>query len=460
MNTNTRRRLAGTSISRDTATTTATTTASTGYLHGTTVAVVVTLCTVTFTICVCLSMIVWRGPLRGPVFSSDVGWYLLRQEATARGKILSDAQVMRVCSDFAPFEGFIFTAKDAARARAQIKTKTSKTSVQVGQGGYLCTLIRLGRGVNTCPPPEFKIAHATLKQMNKRVTIAVSHWDEPVSGAVCGSSVALAHSSTAPGGDTDTDNDARASPFFTDPSSYPSTDRAFPYFSNCKTVVPGHNVNIVACLWNNGHFVTRDLKVGTIPPVPWVQKEARVVWRGSTTGGGFSGAYPVEHYPRFRIVDWAKKTPLREKMEVDVALTSYVGLPATGPVLQQVKEGYPLGAYQDVKTQFNAKYLLVIDGNAWPNRTAAFLHAGSVVLLASAFQDWVSRQIEPWVHYVPIRLDFSDLDKKLIWLVEHDAEAQAIGARGKAFAERELDLVSMQLYNAAVVLEYARLFEP
>jgi hypothetical protein len=45
-----------------------------------------------------------------------------------------------------------------------------------------------------------------------------------------------------------------------------------------------------------------------------------------------------------------------------------------------------------------------------------------------------------------------------LWLIDHDDEAREIGRRGKEFAERELDFSSMQLYNAALVLEYAKLF--
>ena len=63
------------------------------------------------------------------------------------------------------------------------------------------------------------------------------------------------------------------------------------------------------------------------------------------------------------------------------------------------------------------------------------------------------------MHYVPVQIDFSDLDEKLTWLLDNDAEAEKIGERGKAFAERELDMESMKLYNAAVVLEYSRVFE-
>ena len=63
------------------------------------------------------------------------------------------------------------------------------------------------------------------------------------------------------------------------------------------------------------------------------------------------------------------------------------------------------------------------------------------------------------MHYVPVQIDFSDLDEKLTWLLDNDAEAEKIGERGKVLAERELDIDSMKLYNAAVVLEYSRVFE-
>ena len=371
-------------------------------------------------------------------FSIEDGWDFLHREAAARGKTTFRHARAHVRSDFAPFQKLTLTAQDAKDAQKKLVNKTLQPS--------FINLIKLGVGSRKRIPGEFEMADSVLKRLNRCVTIVVNYFDEPVS---------------RPSASLVTDEDAQyiksletKTPFFTDPNSFRFIDHAFPFFSNTKPT-RGPYLDVIACHVNNGAYVSDILKVKSFPAVPWSEKQARLVWRGSSTGGAFSGVYPAEHYPRLRILDWAKTSANRDRVNIDVAITEHWGnLPS-----DKVIEKYPLGSFQRVKEQFKAKYLLVIDGHTWPNRLAAFLHAGSVVLLATIFEDWVSRKLKPWVHYVPVQIDFSDLDEKLTWLLDNDAEAEKIGERGKAFAERELDMESMKLYNAAVVLEYSRVFE-
>ena len=38
--------------------------------------------------------------------------------------------------------------------------------------------------------------------------------------------------------------------------------------------------------------------------------------------------------------------------------------------------------------------------------------------------------LEPWVHYVPLNRDLSDVEEKMQWVIDHDQEAQMIAKRG------------------------------
>ena len=38
--------------------------------------------------------------------------------------------------------------------------------------------------------------------------------------------------------------------------------------------------------------------------------------------------------------------------------------------------------------------------------------------------------LEPWVHYVPLNEDLSDVEEKMKWVIDHDEEAQMIAERG------------------------------
>lgn len=45
---------------------------------------------------------------------------------------------------------------------------------------------------------------------------------------------------------------------------------------------------------------------------------------------------------------------------------------------------------------------------------------GSAVFKIFDFKDFVTEQIKPWEHYIPVRMDLEDLEEKLQWAKEHD----------------------------------------
>lgn len=86
------------------------------------------------------------------------------------------------------------------------------------------------------------------------------------------------------------------------------------------------------------------------------------------------------------------------------------------------------------RAQIGYKYLLDLDGwartwDAWAWKLAS----GSVVL--SPDSDWTTfftGFFEPWIHFVPVDGDFSNLAERLEWCGSHDRECQEIAARARA----------------------------
>ena len=71
------------------------------------------------------------------------------------------------------------------------------------------------------------------------------------------------------------------------------------------------------------------------------------------------------------------------------------------------------------------KYVIAIDGNVSGFSRAPFLLlSNSVPLVVESkyrplyFDSWI-----PWVHYVPIKSDQSDLIEKIKWLIKNDDKA-------------------------------------
>ena len=74
------------------------------------------------------------------------------------------------------------------------------------------------------------------------------------------------------------------------------------------------------------------------------------------------------------------------------------------------------------------KYILDIDGNAstW-DATAWKLNSGSVILKTdSNWIQWFYDDYKAWIHYVPIKDDFTDIQEKFKWCEENQEKCEII----------------------------------
>ena len=105
------------------------------------------------------------------------------------------------------------------------------------------------------------------------------------------------------------------------------------------------------------------------------------------------------------------------------------------------------------------KYLPVLDGHmcTYPGFQWRLL-SGSVCLKQESDQtQWFYYALKPFVHYIPIKNDMSDLLEKVAWARAHDAEARAIGEAGKAFALENLMQEDVYYYLHLALTKYAKL---
>lgn len=96
------------------------------------------------------------------------------------------------------------------------------------------------------------------------------------------------------------------------------------------------------------------------------------------------------------------------------------------------------------------KYILDIDGNTstW-DATAWKLNSGSVILKTdSCWNQWFYDDYKPWVHYVPVADDFSDIQDRFQWCEAHPAECQQMIKRCRALFQH--------VYRFHNVVEYTK----
>jgi hypothetical protein len=159
---------------------------------------------------------------------------------------------------------------------------------------------------------------------------------------------------------------------------------------------------------------------------PWEEKNDRAVFRGKLTGAlgratNASGSVRCRMLPRCQMV-----LEHRESKLVDARLT------ATSNKVPDVIDGFNLtAAVLPVTDMLSYKGLIVLEGNDVSSGLKWALLSQSVVLMPRpTFTSWAMEELlEPWIHYIPLLSDFSDVDEKVAWMIQHDAEARRISHR-------------------------------
>ncbi|KAJ7060083.1 glycosyl transferase family 90-domain-containing protein [Mycena amicta] len=260
----------------------------------------------------------------------------------------------------------------------------------------------------------------------------------------------------APMGFTEAGNDASAFMLFS--SSTQFTTGLFPVLSATK-VSPCFSDILVP---SEFYYSDSDFAAHYAYPdnVAWADKDPRIYWRGSSTGGHITGDN-YHHFPRFRLVDISRTE--RGKPLMDVALSAFHEyLCGAGCNARELMDTYGMvRAGTEVKRPredvYRYKYLMDLDGNSFSGRYIGLLKSGGLVFKSTIFTEPFSPWLRPFEHYIPVLPDLSDLLDKITWAQNNDAEAHAIQQAGKAFAERVLTDAQFDCYFALVMLEWGRL---
>ncbi len=184
---------------------------------------------------------------------------------------------------------------------------------------------------------------------------------------------------------------------------------------------------------------------------PWQKKRDVVFWRGSTTGG----IYGMDNYlqfPRVKLVALSSAHP----DWLDAGFTNLCQAPPE--VLQYVLEKTrPLCPHLSMKDHFAYKYLIDIDGNSCTYSRCRWILLSNSTLLkpASPNIQWYYKALIPYVHYVPLKEDLSDLSIIYSWLKNHESKARAIAEQGRKLGESLFSKEGIENYIVALLHEYS-----
>jgi extradiol dioxygenase family protein len=157
--------------------------------------------------------------------------------------------------------------------------------------------------------------------------------------------------------------------------------------------------------------------------IPWKDKISKAVFRGKLTGpvvGSYDSDLDLcQQMPRCSLV-----MAMNESQIVDAKLTDLVPSEYIGGIKV-------LDSLMSMPDQLRYKALIILEGNDVATGLKWALLSNSVVLMPRptkmtyAMED----QLIPYVHYVPINDDLSNVEEQMQWILDHDEYAEQIAIR-------------------------------
>ena len=191
---------------------------------------------------------------------------------------------------------------------------------------------------------------------------------------------------------------------------------------------------------------------------PWSRKEEKMFWRGATTGVDASlcnnqlDFNNYQEFPRVKLVFLSAQYP--HLIDAKFTILAQIIDPRVFDLLAPcVSKSVP------VTQHLKYKYQILIDGNTCAYSRAYWQLFSDCLMFKQTSPNiqWYYRSLLPYVHYVPVAYDLSDLTEKIKWAREHDEEAFKIVQNANDFAQKNLKKQDVYFYLYLLLKEYAKL---
>ncbi|GAA94742.1 glycosyltransferase family 90 protein [Mixia osmundae IAM 14324] len=222
--------------------------------------------------------------------------------------------------------------------------------------------------------------------------------------------------------------------------------------------------------------------------LPFDQKPGtRLFWRGAATGAFYLENNTDSWYlsPRYRLHQMARKqrgerSIMREMSDgsVDQVIVarkdlnerflnmSIVGGPiqCEPSVCDRLQKEMGKKPYVPMSEFWQNKYVLDVDGNGWSGRFKMLMSSQSLVFKSSFYEEWWQERSQPWVHFVPVSPDYSDIYDIMAFFEggikgssKNEDLAAEIAAAGRDWAMHHWRRADTNAYMLRLLLEWTRL---
>jgi hypothetical protein len=185
-----------------------------------------------------------------------------------------------------------------------------------------------------------------------------------------------------------------------------------------------------AILWKlNNHRHYGRLDGVAAADTMWKRKHNKTVFRGVLSGGATPKFLNASHldaclyFPRCRAIYNSYDSAL-----VDARLSvKRRGFP------EMIEGRNIIGGKMSMTELLRYKGLLILEGNDVASGLKWAMYSQSVVLMQRpTHTSWAMEELlEPWVHYIPVHINLTDIEEKTQWIIDNDKAAQKISERAR-----------------------------
>ena len=183
--------------------------------------------------------------------------------------------------------------------------------------------------------------------------------------------------------------------------------------------------------------------------IPYSEKTEVLVWRGVDTGYGFGNNIPYR--------DTSRETMLTKFYQHDNLMID-IGLSKIEREDKKAKYGHFIKNTMDLWQLLKYKFLLSVEGNDVATNLKWILYSNSVPFCTPfTIQSWILEdQLVPYIHFIPIRSDFEDLEEKIEWAIKNPRQCEDIAHEGRKYISQFLDMKKERNIIETLLFRYSQ----
>lgn len=216
--------------------------------------------------------------------------------------------------------------------------------------------------------------------------------------------------------------------------------------------ISGHDRCVLMDLDHPRHFDPMAV-VDQHDHIPYRDKKDILVWRGATTGPGFDDKPNPRHTSRSTLVAQYGETTNKH---IDIGLNSI-----TQTVKNSSKGSFYSKFIKDsihLPEMFTYKFHLSVEGHDVATNLKWVLYSNSVPFCPPFYvQSWILEdELIPWTHYIPVKGDYSDLEEKVQWGMNHPDQCVQIAKEGRKYMTQFMDVENEARIRQNILESYVK----